>query len=291
VIIVGLALGGCGGGVQHDVGLDALLQVADAQFFRGPFPKEAGGPSVGALRTVSQQLRVGQTNRALSGSADKTAVSVAFGLADDLGYWVRPMGGADPILTDQLSFDANLAFSRFIPPGEHAVLVAASDASGHFGPASPLSFTFIDLNALPAADLTVSLTWDVDADLDLHVVQPDGVEIWARKVSAYEPPVVGPVDQAAADAAGHLDFDSNSMCRLDGRRAENVVFEANAPSGHYLARVDTFSLCGQAAAHWTLTVTHQGTVLAQATGTALPVSTRFPHERGAGVLAADFTIP
>ncbi len=281
----------CGDGVQKSTGLDALMQVANAQFFRGAFPKADGGPGMGAVRTVSSQLRVGQTNRALSGSVPSDALSVAIGLRDDVGYWVKPVGGADPILSDQLSFDANLAFSRFIGAGNHDVLIAASNAKGRFGAPGEQTFTFLDPNAPPDAELYVALSWDLDADLDLHVVEPDGKEIWSRKISTYEPPVVGPVDQAAAEAAGRLDFDSNSMCNLDGRRLENVIFEKDPPQGDYRVRVDAFSLCGQPTAHWKVQVVHQGQTIAEASGTALPSDTRFPHERGAGALAVQFSLP
>jgi uncharacterized protein YfaP (DUF2135 family) len=233
---------------------------------------------------------VGQTNRALSGSVSKDAVSLAFSLDGDPGYWVRPAGGADPILADSLSFDANLAFSRFVTEGVHDLHVAASNAQGQWGATEPLQLTFVDVNAVAPADLQVRLSWDVDADLDLHVIEPDGVEIWSRKITAYEPPVVGPVDQAAADAAGRLDFDSNGSCRIDGRRVENVLYGA-APKGAYTVRVDTFSLCGQAAARWRVEVLRAGQVIATQTGIALPTDTRFPHERGAGALAVQFTLP
>lgn len=293
LVPLALALGAlaCGGGLQRNSGLDALLQVSGAQFFPGAFPKDGGGPQVGSLRSLTQDLRVGQTNRPLSGSVGADSASVALGLAGDSGWWLVPAGGADPILADQLSFDVTLGFSRFITAGSHDVLVAAANAAGHFGPARAINFNFLDLDAPPDAELRVALTWDVDADLDLHVVEPDGKEVWARKISTYEPPVVGPVDQQAAEAAGHLDFDSNAMCHLDGRRAENVLYGHGAPSGRYLVRVDTFSLCGEAAARWRVEVTYRGAVLATQTGTSLPESTRFPHERGAGVLAVDFTVP
>lgn len=287
-----LALGCGDGGVQRHSGLDALLQVADAQFFEGPLPTaHDSGPQVEALRTTTQTLRVGQTNRALNGAVSKDAVSVALQLEGDPGYWVKPTGTADAVLSDALSFDATLAFSRFVTAGDHDLLVAASNAAGTFGAPSPLRFTFLDLNAAPDADLRISLKWDVDADLDLHVVDPDGVEIWSRKSSTYEPPVVGPIDQDAANAAGRLDFDSNAMCHLDGRRLENVLFLKGPPSGHYTVRVDTFSLCGFAAARWSVEVVSLGQTLATASGESLPAATRFPHERGAGVLATEFTLP
>ncbi len=287
-------LAACGdGGVQARSGLEALLQVADAQYFHGAFPAAGtGGPTIGGLRVVSQTMRVGQTERALGGSASNDSVSVALQLDGDPGFWVRPVGGADPVLADSLAFDANLGFSRFISAGTHDLVVAASNAQGVWGPASRLSFTFVDLNAPATVPLLqVRLRWDVDADLDLHLVQPDGFEIWSRKISTYVPPVVGIIDQNAANAAGHLDFDSNAACRIDGRREENVLYGTTPLSGTYTVRVDTFSMCGQSAAHWSVDVLAQGQVLTSVSDTALASGTRFPHELGAGELATTFTLP
>jgi hypothetical protein len=286
-----LLLAGCGGGVQRLSGLDALLQVQRAEFVEGAFPSDQGGPAVLATSTATTTLRVGQTNRALSGSLTLGSTTVAVGLEGDVGFWLLPAGGADSVLPSALAFEASLGFSRFIPAGQHVVQVAASDARGHFGATFPVTFDFVDLDAPPAADLRVTLSWDVNADLDLHVVQPDGAEIWSRKSTTYTPPVVGPVDSVAAAAAGKLDFDSNSMCVIDGRRVENVLFLHDPPTGAYTVRVDTFSLCGQAAARWKVEVVSLGTTQVTVTGTALPASTRFPHERGAGALATTFTLP
>ncbi len=293
VSLVVLACTACGGGgVQANSGIEALLQVADAQYFHGAFPApNSGAPSVTALSVKTQVLRVGQVDRALSGSVSKDSVSVAFTLDGDPGYWVRPVGGTDPVLTDSLAFEANLGFSRFVTPGNHDLKVAASNLKGEWGAALPLTFTFVDPTATATAALQVRLRWDVDADLDLHVVQPDGFEIWARKITAYEAPVIGPPDQEAANAAGHLDFDSNGGCRIDGLRTESVLYGALPAEGTYTVRVDTPSLCGLAAARWTLEVLKQGEVVSSVTGIALPSSTRFPHERGSGVLATQFTLP
>jgi len=71
----------------------------------------------------------------------------------------------------------------------------------------------------PAGALVVSLEWDTEADLDLHVVTPDGVEIWAGNINSYQAPPPGtPVDPAAWQAGGILDLDSNAGCVIDGRQ-------------------------------------------------------------------------
>ena len=48
----------------------------------------------------------------------------------------------------------------------------------------------------------MSLAWDSEADLDLHVVDPAGVEIWARNINSYQSPSVGTPPDPSAVMAG-----------------------------------------------------------------------------------------
>ena len=78
---------------------------------------------------------------------------------------------------------------------------------------------------------------------------------------------------------------------IDGRRQENVIWKDAALPGHHLVRVDTFSLCGEASANWTVEVRKAGAVLARAEGRSGPTDEQMPHDRGAGVLALDVDVP
>ena len=88
-----------------------------------------------------------------------------------------------------------------------------------------------------------------------------------------------------------MDFDSNASCVIDGRRQENVVWKVPPPSGHYVARVDAFSMCSELAAHWSVDVRLGGAIVAHAQGSSFDSDTRFGHDRGAGVLAVEFDVP
>jgi hypothetical protein len=64
-------------------------------------------------------------------------------------------------------------------------------------------------------DIKVTLAWDTGADLDLHVVDPSGEEIWW--------------DDPSAKSGGFLDVDD-----IDGYGRENIFWEdGTAPSGTY----------------------------------------------------------
>jgi hypothetical protein len=107
-------------------------------------------------------------------------------------------------------------------------------------------------------DVQLTLQWASDADLDLHVIEPDGTEIDYINI--------GPTS-----TGGQLDVDSNVDCENDGG-VENIFWPVGAaPSGSYTVRVNGFRLsrddgsdCG--AGDFTLKITVAGEVRTE-TGT------------------------
>ena len=122
-----------------------------------------------------------------------------------------------------------------------------------------------------------------DANLDLHVVQPDGFELYLNGQST-----AGETD---GGSYGFIDDNSNANCVIDGQRHEDVVFMEGPPPGDYTVRVDAFSLCGQADAQWQVIATlADGTVAGTARWEATDADTRGNHAAGAGRTAFTFTI-
>jgi hypothetical protein len=278
-------------GVAPDAGTDADLQIEGAQFFRGAMPGDGPGPAVAGIDLQTNDVRPGSRNKPLSGALAREATGAAIALGGDKGYWIVPAGVPDVATPGLPSFSAPLTFSARLSIGAHELVVRAVDAAGRFGPAATRPLTAV---ASDVADghLVVSLSWDTEADLDLHVVDPFGVEIYKRNVNSYEPPAPGqPRDPEAWKTGGILDQDSNASCVIDGRRRENVLWKTVAPSGHYVVRVDTFSLCAETAARWRAEALLDGRSLASARGESTETDTRFFHDRGAGVLAFEFDVP
>ena len=112
---------------------------------------------------------------------------------------------------------------------------------------------------LGSGDVQITLQWGSEADLDLHLFEPDGTEIW------YE--ATGPTA-----TGGSLDVDSNAQCE-PGPAVENVFWPTgSAPEGDYTVVVygydftkDDGSSCGGGDYVLTITVsgevqTYEGTV-------------------------------
>jgi hypothetical protein len=289
IVLAALLQASCSYGASPDKGLDALLRVSSAQFVPGaPPPSVDGGPQVNTINSANNSVHTGQVGKKLDGTVDLSAATMALYLKGDVGYWIVPADVADVTTTGQRLWSATVSFSPLIPPGAQTLIVEGVDQNKQFGPPETLDLRV--QGNIPSGDLVVSLAWDTEADLDLHVVDPSGVEIWSHKPTDYKP-TTPPLPAAEIAEYGHLDFDSNASCAIDGRRQENVVWGNKLQTGHYIVRVDTTSLCGQPGARWTVDVRLGGTPIANASGQSGPTDTRFNHLAGAGVLALEFDVP
>ena len=280
----------CLDGQQADAGTDLGLRVAGGALYRGQFPGTSGGPDVQAAYLTETRFAAGYQGKTFTGVLAPDATSAAIALEGDAGYWIVVAGPPLPESPDSVSFDAPLSFSGDVAPGPHRLFVAAADAAGRFGKRAVEPFT-LTARPLPQGTLVISLFWDTEADLDLHVVLPDGTEVWRERPNSWSPPRGGEPDASAYTTGGRLDFDSNARCEIDGRRNENVYFTTEPPSGKYIVRVDTFSLCDANAARFQVEATLDGRAVGSATGESLPDDTRFSHGEGAGVTVFELHVP
>ena len=287
-----LAVAACGGATS-DTGVEAVVRVAGGQFYRGSIDKLAGVDSPTVVDVLNSQnvITPGLENKQIFGRLDPGSTAVAIGLAGDVGYWILAADVPDTDSPTQPTFHASLSFSPSLPQTSYDLMVRAVAPPNSIGPATHVPLD-VEQSLPPTGALVVSLWWDTESDLDLHVVDPYGVEIWAGHINSYDPYAAVPTTDAGAwNEGGILDFDSNSGCVIDGRCNENVVWTVTAPVGDYVARVDTFSLCGNSAARWTVEALLNGVSLGKAEGEVLPASQRFSKGKGSGLTALTFTVP
>jgi uncharacterized protein YfaP (DUF2135 family) len=98
-----------------------------------------------------------------------------------------------------------------------------------------------------SGDVQVSVSWDVNSDVDLHLVEPgaSGEEIYYGNVTSA--------------TGGVLNLDSNANCVIDGVRNENISYPTTTPpAGQYTVRVDYYKECGQTQTNYVVTVQVKG---------------------------------
>lgn len=283
------ALGACSA-ASSDPGLDAVLEIAGAQYRPGAFPGDDGGPAALALSTRHPQIVIERVGERATGTLAPEARAAVFGIEGYDGSWLVPASPPDLSAPGFPLAIAAFGVRAGIEPGPFTLRVAAADVRGRFG-APATALVIADEEAPPAGELVISLVWDGAADLDLHVVDAEGGEVWSDKPNSMPPPEPGvPVDPVEFEKHGILDHDGNKACRRDGRPNENVIWTMPPPAGAYVVRVDARAMCGAPGAAWYVAAYRAGELLGAARGFAAPDDTLPAHGAGAGVLALRFSL-
>jgi hypothetical protein len=278
VLVAGLFAAHCGDPAEYvQSGATEPMRVQNAQFFSGPLPEGTAGPGIRSVVVGNPVVRAGQSGWSLGGNADKDAVAVALRMAEaGSGFWVLPLTQLDFLLNDgSYAWGTKVDFSRDLPAGKYNIDIVAVKPDMTFGPLMSEGIASLRvLPLVPDADVVLSLEWDTDADLDLHLVGP--LETTAKELDPKHP-TTGVVDPNASElvlppGTGMLDRDSNARCTRDGWRREDVVWNSNEPgaesrglrhglplNGTYVVRVDMFDACAAAYANFKVTLYVQGT--------------------------------
>jgi|JI10StandDraft_1071094.scaffolds.fasta_scaffold20063_4 hypothetical protein len=270
-----------------DSDLLSWLRIDSAQLVLGPPPADQGGPVVQGVTLLQSRVWPGQQGKPISGTLATSATAVSLFLVGDRTHYILPAGTPDITAPESPTFVANLDFSPLLPLGPHQIQLQATDETGRYGAITAQSL-MAESEPPPDGVLVFVLRWERAADLDLHVEEPSGQEIWARRKSGNTAPAPG--RPPPGPNAGYLDFDSNAQCVIDGRQREQVIYRTVAPQGRYKVRVDSFSLCGQPTAYWQSEVWRHGRRIAVVDGQSVPSDTRGSHTAGAGTLALDIEI-
>lgn len=290
-------LAGCDdAGVLPSTGATEPVQVAGGEFIPGPIPAASpdagsdagpdGGapPKVDTIMTLYTEVQAGEANLNYNGDADGNAYAILTRFRDiGSGYWSVPIGSPDLQTMGEMTWNENLSFGWDISPGTYDLQFAAMDMSGNVGPTNNLMV--LVTSPVPTGAVVLSLKWDSSANLDIHVVAPDGTELDPQHPTTA---ATLEVDGGLPPGTGVLDRDSNADCVEDGFREEDVVF-ADAPApGTYLVRVDMFSACGAPSADFALTETVHGKVKDTVKGRLLAMDAD-GGGAGSGLFVAEFT--
>ncbi len=272
-------------------------EVPDADFVPGDLPPPSGGPGIASINAPGTLINGGTVTLRMNLSDPGQAANIREalvkvpGAAGYDGYWETPVTLDGSTVLVNISLSPNFTPSsqstlsariarRFLSQWVQAsagiaVTVELEDSNGDFGDPSTLNF---QTQEVTPGSVTVGLSWDTPTDLDLHVVDPNGVEIYYANRSA---------------DGGSLDLDSNAACSIDGINNEHITWPSAAPAGQYTVRVDFWSDCppsqGQPGlpADWTVTTSACGTSQTFTGSFAAGASDR--GSAGSGVTVTTFT--
>jgi uncharacterized protein YfaP (DUF2135 family) len=187
----------------------------------GPAPSPNGGPS-NSVAGFAAMVTGGSAQHAITGAAAFTRVVVTIAGMDNYYELTLPSGAAAPVILRAATTTGNVS----VP-----VSYAVGDA-GTLGPYSSQNMRIIQVGT---GDVQVSVSWSDSSDVDLHVIDPSGEEIY------YGHPT--------SASGGTLDLDSNAACSRNSdntfKSNENAVWpRGGGASGTYTIRLDYWSGCG-----------------------------------------------
>jgi hypothetical protein len=247
---------------------DVISGVTDASgtvhatLVRGAPPSPAGGPTA-TVSGIGVMINGGSSPQTVGGSAAFNQVVVAIeGMSD---YYVLAL----PAAASSQGVIVNANPNAYA--GTMTFLYGAGDAgAGTIGAYARQSMRFLRVGT---GDVQISVAWTDTADVDLHVIDPSGEQIYfAHKTAA---------------SGGTLDLDGNAACGLntlpDGSHAhvsnENVVWPTGtAPSGTYKVILDYWSDCGVPQTDWVVTIQRVGAAPQIFTGSFVGVASGVPDD-------------
>ena len=168
--------------------------------------------------------------------ADRLLISIR---GASFGYYEidLPDSASPQRLVGRLMFDLP-ALPQYI-----CLEVSAVDAGGAVGPPE---CHVVENIPVGFGDVQVTVSWDSDADLDLHVADPNGDEVYRRSF--------------VVESGGALDRWAGEFCSADGIRNEHVVWSGGTPPpGLYEVRVTHDSSCGATETNYVVSVYNHGT--------------------------------
>ena len=231
----------------QDLVSSAAVDVNQGVLRQGFVPSTGAGPTT---MTSGNQTVVNGGTTSVEVTADSLFTSVFVSLAGtSQGLSTSSDTGLGAyyevtLPSPQMMASVLLAFPQELRTSEFELFFAVANDSDAIGPFSRMDF---DVLQVGTGDVQVTLSWDADSDVDLHVVDPNGGEVYFAN--------------RRVPSGGELDLDSNAGCSIDSVRNENITWPVNtAPRGTYTVRVDYWSACSVAATNYTVLVNNGGDV-------------------------------
>ncbi|MFN0179386.1 MAG: YfaP family protein [Gemmatimonadales bacterium] len=209
--------------------------IVNAVLRSGVIPRANDGPT-GTIVLESSVITGTPGKIRVLGDAPFTRVAVT--VPGTVDYWEITL--PSPVLDLQV-----IATGSSSLPNATFTMDAAVGVGSGFGGSSQTIINAVDL---ASSDIAVIVRWNALADVDLHVTDPKGVEVYFGRTSSPE--------------GGRLDLDSNPACNFDGVNQEVITWPVGqAPPGEYKVSVFYWSDCGAPRTDYAVTLMSRGRTL------------------------------
>jgi hypothetical protein len=252
-------------------GRSSFFEVAGGEFWMCDFPD----PTTGEVDVLGYDGNTSLVNGATVAfeldwhGPPVTGKTLILGVLEDGFYRVPVEEGTYPypmdveiLQTVSSDFDLWVGFADAFDEGGHPIVGETL--------AIPIRITQV-----LTGDVQININWNTPNDVDLHVIDPTGFEIF--------------YGQPSSPSGGTLDLDSNAACYIDGVNNENIYWpEDGAPAGEYTVRADLWASCDGQGVRYRVTVVRGGQDVTTHDGTFSPEDAS-AGGLGAGELVTTFT--
>lgn len=238
--------------------------VKDAAYVQDEFPEASGGsaPSIETINGNPSVIPGGSNPIAIQTNDDITKILV--GVSDVGGYFSLPASAAK----DTGDFLFYILMNQTLAVETFNIIIAIQAADGTVSVHEIIAVSLVQVGT---GKLQVSCAWDQLNDVDLHLVEPNGEEIY--------------YGNGTSANGGELDLDSNAACGIDYVNNENITYieDAIVENGEYIVRVDFWANCDITEnTNYSVTAYHEGVLLTPTTGTNPYQGSFTPTEEDAG---------
>lgn len=231
-------------------GISARNGAVTAALVTGAPIEGTAGPTAD-VSGISSVVNGGSSQVTVNGSSEFQRVMVSVLGVD--GYWdvALPSGTSveDLVMNIGSGLNAGSFRVRYVLEGPTGL--------------GPIAEQTIRVIRVGTGDVQISVAWTGASDVDLHVYEPSGEEVYFGNL--------------VSETGGTLDLDSNPACNIDNINNENIVWPTNqAPAGEYRVIVVYFDDCGVARSDWVVTVQVKGREPQVRTGSFVGVASANP---------------
>ena len=240
-MLVAAGLGACSSDVQQpQISIAAMVTSVTldgdgtpATLERSTLPAEGASP---ALTVSSPAAAINGGSFLMSVSSAEPFSEVVLGMQSAPDYYRLAL----PL--PATSVDLLVTLDPGASEGSLSLYVVGGTSPTQYGPVIARSLSVLRVGS---GDVQVSVAWNSAADVDLHVIDPAGEEIY--------------YGSRTSDSGGELDLDSNAACASDQPRNENTVWPTGeAPAGTYTVRLDYWDACAALQTDYVVTVWVKG---------------------------------